>query len=176
MSPHLCNHNVFYCWCHPTFAMRVLPKQDGNADRPSANNPCSDRRIDSSQWERYGGTHYYTSERGVARGYLGGTVRYSGGVWPRVCEYAAHFIRQLEFSEEYLISSLDTVKHRTNGCLYSEKEKVSSLSMFSTKASTTAAEETENLSFVSLTIILVRVISKQDSPLVLDIFVSIYVF
>ena len=81
---------IFDCLCSITFvifAMRVFAtrcllqcEEDGNADRPSANNPCSDRRIDSSQWERYGGTHYYTSERGVARGYLGGTVRYSGGV------------------------------------------------------------------------------------------------
>ena len=42
-------------------------------------------------------------------------------VRPRVCKYAAHFIGQLEFSVEYLISELDTRRHRTNGCLYSEK-------------------------------------------------------
>ena len=42
-------------------------------------------------------------------------------VRPRVCKYAAHFIGQLEFSVEYLISDLDTRRHRTNGCLYSER-------------------------------------------------------
>ena len=74
------------------FAIRVfatrclLYEEDGNADRPSANNPGSDRRIDFSQWERYGGTYSTCEVYGYHKVYLG-IVRYRGGMTPgmRVC-------------------------------------------------------------------------------------------
>ena len=59
-------HRVSVIFAMRVFATRCLLQceEDGNADRPSANNPSSDRRIDSSQWERYGRT-YSTCQRGI---------------------------------------------------------------------------------------------------------------